>query len=173
MTWLIYRIWNLALFRPLDGGRGPVHTAIGILIFAGWFAWSFWEVEGKKLYWDHQVRQMCEVDGGVEIYEQVEVGREFYKTYAEGRGLLPGADDGEPLSAYYYRRKTRTYREDDPTISQLLTEIVRRRDGKVLAKYVRYARSGGDGSLPGHPSSFVCPGFGEFAFETAVFKKKE
>ena len=172
VTWLIYRIWNLALFRPLDGSRGPVHTAIGVLIFAGWFGWSFWEVGGKKLYWDYQVRQMCEVDGGVEIYEKVALEPELYEAYAKRGWLLPSTDDAGPLSEYYYRRNTRTYREGDPTVSRWVTEIIRRRDGKVLARYVHYARGGG-GMGPGFPSHFGCPDPKTVQFTTAVFNKNK
>ena len=44
--------------------------------------------EGRKAYWDHKVTEMCEKDGGIKIYERVQLDEAEYNLYINKFGQL-------------------------------------------------------------------------------------
>ncbi len=68
---IIYRLWRR--WQPQELKRKVFHLVAGLLLFSLWFGGAFWEVTGKKMYWDAQVRKLCAKDGGVKVYETVEL----------------------------------------------------------------------------------------------------
>jgi hypothetical protein len=122
---------------------------------AGW-------VPGRQSYWDAKVKEMCEKDGGVTIYEKVRVSRADLQ-----RGVLPMSADGmigptlKELShpdAPVYAKRTITYlREANPEVGRVEWTFIRRTDQKIVARSVSYGRRGGDFPSPSHGSSFGCP----------------
>ncbi|MCU7873333.1 MAG: hypothetical protein KZQ91_11360 [Candidatus Thiodiazotropha sp. (ex Lucinoma borealis)] len=168
--WLIYRFWhNATVIRDLNK---IAYYALGGVLFIVWFASGFWPFAGKKIYYDTQVMEMCAKDGGVKVYETVELPAEKYDSYAKKNWHLPDESNLKPSDEYYYSRERIIYREKDPRVSRRETQLIRHSDKKVLGTYIDYGRGGGD--LPGfwHGSHFTCPDPKEVQFENAIFLKK-
>lgn len=166
--WLIYRLWRR--WKPVGLTWKAIHLVIGILLFSVWFGGAFWEVAGKKMYWDAKVGALCAKDGGVKVYEMVELPAEMIDW--AGRIKIPDKSKAKPSDEYYKEREVFYYHRDDPQVTRKQTRIVRRSDGKVLGEYIRYGRGGGD--LPGlwHGSSFSCTDITGFPkFESLIFVK--
>ena len=133
----------------VSGVAGPpcweekrLHIAIGAMLFSLWFGGAFWKVAGKKMYWDAKVRELCVKDGGIKVYETVELSPNFIDKF--GRISIPEKSDAKSTDEYYYESFRDYSQNGDLTISRVQHQIVRRRDGKVLGELIRYGRSGGD-----------------------------
>ena len=151
--WGIYRTWRR--WRPAELVRKILHIALGILLFSLWFGGAFWEVAGKKMYWDARVRELCGKDGGTKVYEAVELPADLVDKF--GRINIPEKSDAKPADLYFYEREIQYLRNDDPKLSRTHHVIIRRRDNKVLGESIRYGRGGGDLPGPWHPSTYTCP----------------
>jgi len=118
---------------------------------------SFAFYEGRKTYWDAQVKEMCEKDGGVTVYERVKISKQDSRFLWE-QGLPLPTENTRKDSPYFWERTETGIREANPKVVRAETLIKRRSDGKALGKSVRYWRSGGDfptGFSEG--TSFICP----------------
>lgn len=168
--WGIYRVWRR--WRPPDLGRKILHITIGVLLFSLWFGGAFWEVAGKKMYWDAKVRELCAKDGGVKVYETVELPAEKFDQYARRSWILPDKSQATPSNEFFYERDVFFYARADPQVTRRQTRIIRQSDGRVLGEYIHYGRGGGDLPGPWHGSSFMCPDPRKIQFETSVFVKE-
>ena len=116
--------------------------------------------EARKAYYDWQVRQMCEKDGGATVYERMAISPELFEKMkgVADAVLVPDESADKKEIPVYWRRKDQTIREGHPSISRMESMIVRRSDGKILGAVVYYGRGGGDFPFTvSHPSSFLCP----------------
>ena len=168
--WIIYRFWRR--WKPAALGRKILHIVIGVLLFSAWFGGAFWEVVGKKEYYDAQVRKLCAQDGGVRVYETVELPADQFDKY--GNVHIPSKDRAAPQDSYYYEREIQYLRNDDPKITRTHHVIIRRSDGKVLGESIHYSRGGGDLPGPWHPSSYICPPIlkDHVGIEKQIFKRR-
>ncbi|MDY0014282.1 MAG: hypothetical protein RBS40_15515 [Rhodocyclaceae bacterium] len=117
---------------------------------------------------DAEVKRLCAIDGGIKVYETVKLPAEKFDQYGNVR--IPSK--AKSTDEYYYDSETIYLREGDPTVTRMVTRIVRRSDGKVLGESIRYARGGGDLPGPWHPSSFICPSPTEKPYlEPSIFLK--
>ncbi|SDE53509.1 hypothetical protein [Desulfuromonas thiophila] len=166
--WVIYRLWRR--WQPADLRRKILHVTIGLLLFSIWFGGAFWEVAGKKMYWDAQVRKLCAIDGGVKVYETVELTPDLLDW--AGRIFIPSKDKATAADLYFYEKERQYLRRKNPTLIRTHTVIIRRSDNKVLGELIRYGRGGGDLPGPWHPSSFSCPDPVKGSnFENSIFLK--
>lgn len=166
---IIYRIWRR--WKPAELTRKIPHVAIGILLFSIWFGGAFWEVAGKKIYWDAKVRKLCDKDGGVKVHEKVSLPEEKYNQYALRNWILPNESHAKPSDEYYVETEKYYYRQNAPQVARTQHRLVRRTDGKVLGELIRYSRGGGDLPGPWHGSSFMCPDLTTTKFESSIFNK--
>ncbi|SDE53674.1 hypothetical protein [Desulfuromonas thiophila] len=168
--WVIYRSWRR--WQPQEAKRKVFHLVAGLLLFSLWFGGAFWEVAGKKMYWDAQVRKLCAIDGGVKVYETVKLTPEIYEYYAGRNWVLPDKSDAKSSDEYFYEDDIIYYHRKDPQVTRSLTRVIRRSDGKVLGEYIRYGRGGGDLPGPWHGSSFSCSDITRSpSFEKSIFTK--
>ena len=135
-------------------------------ILIGFVVVGFITCEANKAYWDHKVKQLCEKDGGVTVYEKVELERdEFHKLNGNQYGeiSIPEKRLGKTLVPYYSEYSSQVLRDGYLRVYKYNLKIARRSDGKVLGMKISYGRGGGDfPTVIGHPSSFSCakiPGF--------------
>lgn len=103
-------------------------------------------VPGRQAYWDAQVKEMCEKDGGVSVYERIEISETEYIELGGIRGIIPVPDEqsSNKEAAYFSRTNIREINTSNPRVTRRETEIVRRADNKKLGKVVTYSRVGGD-----------------------------
>lgn len=170
LGWVIYRFWKL--WQPTGAFGKVLRISVGILVFSVWFGGAFWQVSGKKMYWDARVREMCAQDGGVKVYETVELLEERFDKWGMVKFYHPNMKEQALGPKYEFYLKEKYLREEKPTIIRSQCSIFRKADGKMLGELVYYIRRGGD--LPGfwHESSFSCPdNVGINNFIKAVFVK--
>ncbi len=115
--------------------------------------------EANKAYWDHKVRQWCEKDGGVTVYEKVELSQEESK-------LLGGFNDyvripiekyAKSFDLYISKSKEKKIHDINPYVFRNEMEVYIRSDRRLLGRSITYVRVGGDfptGII--HESSFSC-----------------
>lgn len=116
--------------------------------------------EINKAYWDYQVRQMCEKDGGVTVYEKVELTLKEYEKY----GGFNGAISAPPKTASYADKypylstfEKEIIHKSNPSVYRWEATIYRKSDKKIFGKVVSYHRGGGDfPTIISHPSGFDC-----------------
>jgi hypothetical protein len=115
-------------------------------------------VPGQQAYWDAKVREMCEKDGGVTVYERVKLTQSEYQRLGGVRGIVPvpSRNTASPSSPFVADTTISKIRDWSPEVYRHETLITRVADGKVLARQIQYGRIGGDFPSPGHPSSFGC-----------------
>ncbi|MBN1956659.1 MAG: hypothetical protein JXQ81_06660 [Desulfuromonadales bacterium] len=166
--WVICRLWRR--WHPQKLKEKVLHIAIGFLIFCVWFGGAFWEVAGKKMYWDAQVRKMCAIDGGVKVYETVELTPDLLDRF--GRIHIPEKSDVKDTDIYFYDTGIQVIRNENPKISRTRHVVIRHSDNKVLGELIRYGRGGGDLPGPWEPSYFLCPDPVKGSnFENSIFLK--
>ena len=114
--------------------------------------------EGRKAYWDAQVREMCAKDGGVTVSERVKLTQSEYRRLGGDQGIVPvpARSSARPNTPYVADRKITKIREWGPEVYRLETMFVRVADGKLLSRQIQYGRIGGDFPSPSHPSSYGC-----------------
>jgi hypothetical protein len=106
---------------------------------------------GRQTYWDHQVRELCEKDGGIVVLEQVRIA----KGESTAVEIKARAD---PASAVYAQTGTATtLREGNPSVWRSEWHVVRRSDQAIVARAIQYSRAGGDFPTASEPSWFGCP----------------
>jgi hypothetical protein len=150
--------------RRLENGdaRKSVVSKLVVAVLVATLLGCIGYVPGRQTYWDARVQEMCAKDGGVTIYERVRISKGDLD-----RRILPITKDGKigvapeqlahPSAPVYARNKTAVLREGNPGVWRSEWEIVRRSDGKVVARWVAYSRSGGDIPSPAHDSRVTCP----------------
>jgi hypothetical protein len=117
-------------------------------------------VPGRQSYWDAKVKEMCDKDGGVTIYEKLRVSNADVELLGkvDGKFSVP-IKQLAPANApaYAVQKRTLLGGEGSVHIGRLESTIIRGSDQKILARWVIYSRTGGDFPSPAHASTFSCP----------------
>jgi len=151
--------------------RGAVDLFCAVLALA-WLGGSFWLGGGRVVYYDAQVDRMCREDGGVTVYENVDLPSDEFDRYARRNWSLPSKSGAKEVDLYVAEYTTHFYRHEDPRVSRTEYKIIRRSDEKILGTHTSYGRGGGDLVGPWHGSSYRCPKIGSLpALEPSVFRK--
>lgn len=119
-------------------------------------------VPGRQSYWDARVKELCEKDAGVTVYERVALTQAEYKLLrGPGPGVvIPSKKSAGPDAPYFTETEDTIIRGGDPQVSRRETRIIRSADGKTLSRWITYGRIGGDIPSPAHRSSFGCRDIG-------------
>ncbi len=103
--------------------------------------------EVNKAYWDRQVRELCELDGGVVVYERVELTPEEYRENDGylGEIYIPTENSqGSEKYSFFQRTTLTSIKKAFPAVRRFESVIYRRSDKTEIGRYVSYTRSGGD-----------------------------
>jgi hypothetical protein len=176
---IIVVIWAILTWRGFRYGRQYLKHAgnqrkkrVALVIILGtiWFGASFWYSGGRKLVYDAVVLSLCAKDGGVKVYERVELPAERFDKW--GKIQIPEKSKMKSKDEYYYESVTTYLRQGNPKLVRHYTKIVRKSDGEVLGESVHYGRGGGDLPGPWHPSGFTCPNPTKKPYlEPSIFQK--
>lgn len=150
-----YRSWRR--FAPQWALNKRLYAALGLAAAALWILWPFWEVAGRKIYYDAQVNRLCEQDGGVKVYETVKLSAENFDKYGQINFYRPTQGENALGAKYVLKTDVQYFRRGDPSLRRYHVQVLRRLDGKLLGESVGYDRGGGDLPGPWHPSSYSCP----------------
>ena len=92
--------------------------------------------------WDAKVRELCEKDGGVTVYDRVKLTQSEYRRLRDLAGsVTPPKASAHPQSAYVADSKHDQLNDTIPVVSRSETAIVRRSDGKVMSRLIYYSRA--------------------------------
>lgn len=128
---------------------------------------------GAKSHWDARVKELCEKDGGIMVYERARINRSDFRPPIVSAGILPLPPDESAASTtpYVSRRVNVTLNASSPRVERSETQVIRRSDGKVLGRSVQYWRRGGD--VPtgiAEDSSFICPAHADLSSQVFVLE---
>ncbi|MDD5391305.1 MAG: hypothetical protein PHD37_18360 [Gallionellaceae bacterium] len=132
--------------------------------------------EGRKAYWDYRVREMCAKDGGVKIFERIQLNAEDYRRLNGLLGEIPTPERRSATTkAEYVSDTERTWiHRDSPEVYRTEATIRAVAGSRTLARYVNYARVGGDFPTFAHPSSFSCDqGYGSVSKQIFIIEGVE
>ncbi|MBA3771783.1 MAG: hypothetical protein H0X13_04665 [Ramlibacter sp.] len=133
--------------------------------------------ERAKTRLDREVDRLCAIDGGVHVYETVELSKENFgpdgEVFPQYRGLP--LEKGRYSTHYYFRPEEKVLISGTPSLYRFSFAIVRQADRRVMGEQVSYVRRGGDFPGPWHDSSHACSekelhGHG---IESKIFIQKE
>jgi len=116
-------------------------------------------VPGRQAYWDAKVKELCEKDGGVTVYERVRITQSEYRRMGGVHGEIPVPSRSLARPGTPYVTDTTIIKLHDwaPEVWRRETLVVRMADGKVLARQVTYGRRGADAPIIiGQPSFYGC-----------------
>ena len=137
-------------------------------VLVGLVVLSFFFFEARKSYWDSKVREMCEKDGGVIVYEKVMLTKEEYEKYGGIDGVIqvPGETSSIAHKYLYLANYEEKNINKNPNVYKRVISIYRKSDKKVLGKMTIYHRSGGDfPTIISHPSGFGCKDLPNFELD--------
>ncbi len=155
------------LFRR---AKHPVPKGLVVVGAIGIFAWFLWIAIGRNMWLDQQVREMCAKDGGVKVYETVELTPDLLDK--AGRISIPFKRQAKLSDKFYVETDKFYFRKDDPIFYRYQYQIIRQNDGKILGESISYHRGGGGLSGPWFPSGFSCPDRKQGPkFEPSIFIK--
>lgn len=127
--------------------------------FALFAAFLLTSCERAKTKLDQEVDRLCALDGGARIYETVKLPKENFgsngEVFPQFRHLyLKGGHLGPD---YFEVTDNKLIADGDAALQRTRVAVVRKADGKVMAEFVDYKRSGGDFPGPWEPSRKSCP----------------
>lgn len=155
-------------------GFGIVKALVSIpLVLIGLAILAFVYTELNKIYWDYRVKELCKKDGGVTVYETVELTQEEYIRNNGKNGFIsvPSEKSNKNQKFDFLQKRNRTtLKKSDPAVWKTKTLIYRKSNESILGKIVTFTRRGG-GFPTGitHSSSFTCRDID--GFETDGIKK--
>lgn len=116
-------------------------------------------VPGQQSYWDAQVKEMCEKDGGVQIFEKLRISKTDIHLLERTNGNISvlAKNLSHPNAPAYAVNKVTILKEGNPSVWRSEWNIVRRVDKVIVARWVAYSRSGGEVPSPAHGSRITCP----------------
>jgi hypothetical protein len=136
----------------------------------------FGYLPGENVYWDARVDELCQKDGGITIFETVELPTAEYERYLRGGELWlpsafgPNATRPDPI---YARRTLTSLRTGNPHVTKSTLSIVRGSDHKVLATRIAYSRDLRVPSWgPSRHDRHACPKVPDAAFFSQVIKER-
>lgn len=121
--------------------------------------------EANKAYWDHKVKELCEKDGGVKVFEKLKLTKEEYEKNDGKNGAIHVMPERTSLRNHEYAWKSidTVLHESNPDVWRTEYVTYRKSDRKELGKWITYTRRGGD--MPtgiSHDSSFSCSDIANF-----------
>lgn len=117
-------------------------------------------VPGRQTYWDAKVKEMCEKDGGVKVLGEIVVSQVQANTLPRVGGFFGVAPEAlaKPEDPAFAKVRVTKLHDGEPSVIREEQDIVRRSDQRLVARVIRYGRSGGDFPLvSAHPSTYSCP----------------
>ncbi len=153
--WIVIPVAVFRLARWLFVGEGAFKKGMVVAGTMGFFAWFLWIAIGRNMWLDHQVRDMCAKDGGVKVYETVELTPDLLDW--AGRIWIPFREEAKKTDKYYMEMEKYYFLKGNPRVMRSTYRIIRKIDGKILGKSIFYSRGGGGLSGPWHTSRFTCP----------------
>ncbi len=111
----------------------------------------------EKARLDREVDRLCAIDGGIKVYETVTLPPNRFDKWGQINFYRPDQGENALGAEYLFKRETYYYKQGNPDLFRLHTQVYRRIDSKLLGESVFYKRGGGDLPGPWHGTSHMCP----------------
>lgn len=158
ILWIARVLWRrtgVVLYKGLI-------VVTSVAVFMG----LLWLAAGEKWLLDRQVRELCEKDGGIRVYETVTLPPDKFNKYGQVNFYRPDQGEGALGPEYIYKWDIQYYKKGEPAVNGAQeismrrdhVSIVRKSGIKLLGEVILYHRAGGDLPGPWMPSSYHCPG---------------
>jgi hypothetical protein len=115
----------------------------------------------KKRQADRLVDELCAKDGGIKVYEAIELPPSRIPT---NWAAIPFQHQRKGSEEFYFVHSTKDIRGNSTsidiaalTVFRTETGLYRAKDGKLLGTAIGFIRRGGDPVGPWHPSAYQCP----------------
>lgn len=93
---------------------------------------------------DREVARLCELDGGVHVYEQVPLSKENFGPRGEVFPQYENSPPGQELGPEYTTDGELSVKTgDSPRLWQHRERVIRKADNKLLGEWIGYHRAGG------------------------------
>jgi hypothetical protein len=114
--------------------------------------------EGRKAYWDYQIKEFCGKEGDGKVLQTIELTKPEYDRLLNKFGKLeiPLSTLDRSDTPIFQTQESSYIRRADPEVREDKTAIIRRSDGAVLATRSTFSRVGGD-LIAFHHSYYSCP----------------
>ena len=139
---------------------------IVLLLIASAIIYASFFTEKDRL--DREVKRLFAIDGGIKVYETVPLPPDKFNKYGQINFYRPTQGENTLGKDYLFKRETYYYKQGNPDLFRLHTQIFRRSDGKLLGESVFYKRGGGDIPGPWHGTSYMCP---ELSVKTDILRQ--
>lgn len=116
-------------------------------------------VTPSQAYWDAKVKELCEKDGGITVYEKIRLRTEELMELSDYFGAIraPVEKYIKPYDVLFSERSVTVLNKENPIFKKMETRIFRRSDRKLLGSEITYGRMGLDVQDGyGHSSSYGC-----------------
>lgn len=119
---------------------------------------------------DAEARKLCAKDGGVKVYETVELPSNAFDRF--GVVNVPYKELWKPGEPFLYEWSNTYFRRGNPAMWRSHFRLIRTSDGKLLGEAISYIRNGGDWFSLSVQSSFNCPERADISdLQLVVFRK--
>jgi len=115
--------------------------------------------ELNKAYWDSKVKALCEKEGGVTVFEKMEISISDYpdiKLSSNNQLIMPSERNAKPEDPFFYRYRMDYLHRGFVDVVRHEQSIIRGQDRKVLSTHISFGRGGGDFPTGFHPSHYSC-----------------
>ncbi len=111
----------------------------------------------EKASLDADVRRLCDVDGGIKVYEKVKLSPDNFNEWGQVNFFKPTQGENALGEAYLFQETIKILKSGDPELLRYHYRVFRKTDMKLLSETISYQRGGGDALGPWPASVFTCP----------------
>lgn len=123
---------------------------------------------------DAEVKRLCAIDGGIKVYETVELPAAKFNQWGQVNFYRPTQGENALGLEYGVKKSVQYIQKGSPSLHRFHVQVIRRYDGKLLGESVGYSRGGGDISGPWQPSSYSCPSeYGDVPLLKKIFVRSD
>lgn len=158
LAWLIWKAWRYGS-RVVKKPNQPILNFVFGVAAISWLAIFLWQGGGRDFYYDMEVERLCAIDGGAEIYEEINLKQESIGEIAS----VPLEHHVKSTDNYYYIEDEQ-YIKNNPAVVRVHYGVVRSSDNKILGSMVAYSRNYYRSGFYGlwRPYGFYCPSVDKF-----------
>lgn len=168
-------LWVWFSFRPKRPFVKFFFDLFVLGFVVAWIVIPFWVAVGKQIYYHSMIDDLCEKDGGVQVYEVVELTPDKFNRWGQPNFYRPTEGDKALGEGYVFKYVDDTVRAQSPEIVRSHVQVFRRSDltllGESISYHHRYAGLPGPWHTPGYGCKHVV--VGTVPLLSKIFSQKE
>lgn len=122
--------------------------------------------ESALKYWDEKVKELCQKDGGLKIFNKASISHEDYLRLGGKKGVIPIVEEKASSNSPFYVKKDYEFiyayvppktGNSIPRVTRVEKQFIQKEGNITLASFVYYFRRGGNSAFGKSPFTFSCP----------------